>query len=111
MPSPLLICGACGAHGPSGAACPHCGTTIARTHSRSAVAALLGVALLGCPPESNQDAVPLYGVAMQDDDGDGYPPPEDCNDADATVHPGAAETPDDGVDSDCDGNDNADDSG
>ncbi|MEQ1570457.1 MAG: lectin-like protein [Myxococcota bacterium] len=51
-----------------------------------------------------------------DSDGDGYPgspwigcgvegaaEPTDCDDTDATVSPGAAEAPRDGVDSDCDG--------
>jgi hypothetical protein len=37
-------------------------------------------------------------------DGDGYPPPADCDDADPSVHPGAIDLPDeDFVDSDCDG--------
>ena len=39
-----------------------------------------------------------------DDDGDGVSPPADCNDADAGIHPGAAD-PVDGVDQDCDGAD------
>ncbi len=41
--------------------------------------------------------------APVDLDGDGYAPPEDCDDGDAAVNPGAAEACDDGVDNDCDG--------
>lgn len=40
-----------------------------------------------------------------DEDGDGYPYGSDCNDRDATVHPGADENCCDRVDSDCDGAD------
>ncbi|MFN7151013.1 MAG: putative metal-binding motif-containing protein, partial [Microthrixaceae bacterium] len=40
-----------------------------------------------------------------DADGDGVSPPADCNDADATVYPGAPEIANDGVDSNCDGED------
>ena len=38
-----------------------------------------------------------------DADRDGHSPPEDCDDADPEVHPGAEERCDDGVDQDCDG--------
>ncbi len=52
-------------------------------------------------------AVPLYGVAASDDDGDGYLSVEgggnDCDDQDAAVHPEAPDPAGDGVDSDCDG--------
>jgi hypothetical protein len=40
-----------------------------------------------------------------DRDNDGFVPPADCNDNDASVHPGAVDVPDDGIDQDCNGHD------
>lgn len=82
------------------AACPSCGT---RVSSRLPAAWLaLGLTLApGC-----QKSVALYGVPVSDFDGDGYYDDVDCDDEDPTVHPDAEETPDDGVDSNCDGEDN-----
>lgn len=40
-----------------------------------------------------------------DDDQDGYTTLKDCNDSDATIHEGAVEIPEDGIDQDCTGKD------
>jgi len=53
---------------------------------------------LGTPGSENDSC--LAGV---DADGDGYDALSDCDDSDATVHPGASETYYDGTDQDCDG--------
>jgi Cys-rich repeat protein len=42
------------------------------------------------------------GVAVDDEDGDGFTPPEDCDDSHASVNPGALEICN-GLDDDCDG--------
>ena len=51
----------------------------------------------------------MYGVpdtASWDNDGDGYTPEDgDCDDDNPEVNPGAEETPGDGVDSNCNGED------
>jgi hypothetical protein len=83
---------------------------------RTAAAALLGLTLgaaVGCQdlyglPDKQPEPQPEYGVAdtsMADSDDDGWRDDEDCAPDDPTVHPEAEETPDDGVDSDCDGQD------
>ncbi len=52
------------------------------------------------------DNVNIYTEWTTDLDGDGYSPDQaDCHDHDPSVYPGAPDTPGDGVDSDCDGND------
>jgi len=46
---------------------------------------------------------PFAELTVGDVDGDGYDVPQDCDDNDAAVNPGAVEICDDGVDNDCDG--------
>ena len=44
-------------------------------------------------------------VRANDSDNDGYPEDKDCDDNDASIHPRAEETPYDGIDQDCNGED------
>jgi hypothetical protein len=98
-----------------GKKCPNCGE-LNPSHSgkiqRTAGAALLGLALTaavpGCDgPDSVTDDMPQpeYGIAFIDNDNDGWEEGEDCDDNNEDIHPEAEETPGDGVDSNCDGND------
>jgi hypothetical protein len=74
------------------------------TVSGTAAMALMGLTLAvgACSPEN------LYGAPPSvDEDGDGYGDRDgDCDDSDASVNPGAIDTVDDGIDSNCDGDDN-----
>jgi hypothetical protein len=113
----LHTCSSCGAYVRPTTACPTCGTASFGVGARSAAAVLLGLALTGCPPSDKDDTsgdtattvVALYGVEATDDDGDGYPSVDsggdDCNDTNPAIHPDATETAGDGVDSNCDGDD------
>ncbi len=50
------------------------------------------------------DGLPDTGVCLcVDEDGDGYCAPQDCNDSNGAVHPGATEKCGDGIDNDCNG--------
>lgn len=110
----LRPCCRCGTFLLLGTACPHCGNTCA-SRGRTAAAVLLGLALAACDgskdsgADSGMTAVPAYGDPITDADADGYPPVaaggDDCDDNNEDIHPGATETPGDGVDSNCDGSD------
>lgn len=97
--------------------CPHCGASMRSTGSLSTTAAALmvGLAATGCisgGPGGDGDAVALYGVAdtsaFVDEDSDGFSVADgDCDDADDTIHPDAEETAGDGIDSNCNDDDDS----
>lgn len=64
---------------------------------------------------SSSSGAAAYGVPETDADGDGFFDKnfsgDDCNDMDKDIHPGAPETAGDGIDSNCDGEDDPTDAG
>ena len=96
--------------------CPHCGTAkVCRITALPRTALLLGLSLAaaGCSGKGQPEYTGMAtsdwgseGAAETDSDRDGYSKSDgDCNDEDDTTFPGAPETPEDGVDSNCDGDD------
>jgi hypothetical protein len=106
----MIVCSSCGTHHRPRTVCPHCADESApavASRAPAVVAAVLAMGLVAC--NGGDDSAPepqaLYGVVVTDEDDDGYDAGADCDDADPAVHPGATETAGDGVDSNCDGND------
>ena len=105
----LILCTTCGEYHFSNRVCT------CSNHKRVpaiAMATLLGLTACGEDNKLPDTAVSaLYGAEMVDTaywdgDGDGFTPEEgDCDDDNPEIHPEATETPGDGVDSNCDGED------
>jgi hypothetical protein len=107
--SKLVLCSTCGEHHFSNRVCNGSGS---KNVSAIAMATLLGLTACGEENKPSDTAVAaLYGAEMVDtaywdSDGDGFTPDDgDCDDDNPDIHPDATETPGDGVDSNCDGED------
>ena len=101
MSTPLHTCTACGGFVPEASRrCPNCTSSSFKPRR---FAWLFAVTMSAC-----YGVAPRYAEGPQqpdctDADGDGSCAPQDCNDADATVVPGAADTDGDAIDQNCDG--------
>ncbi len=72
--------------------------------NRLLLASSVGLVLTACVIGDNQDS----SAAAADEDEDGFTGDQDCNDFDASVYPGAADSVGDGADQNCDGVDGVD---
>lgn len=99
----MLTCTHCGTLALLNARCPSCGAPSGRKGATVAAAVLLGLGV-GCNGGMDT-AVALYGVPAVDADNDGFFEGEDCDDGDPDINPDAPETAGDGIDSNCNDDD------
>ncbi|MFT5584669.1 MAG: hypothetical protein ACI9VR_002254 [Cognaticolwellia sp.] len=103
----LTACTSCGTPTHSERACAHCSASPmgSSTPLLAGAVALLGLGIGACTDKS---VVALYGApdsGYVDADQDGSPARLDCDDENADIFPDAPETAGDGVDSNCNGED------
>lgn len=100
----MKICPDCGTPSMT-SRCAHCGAELSSS-ALGGRAVLLGLGLaLGSTACISEADYGTPDTGFMDADGDGYGMTEDCDDDDAARHPDAEETAGDGVDSNCDGQD------
>lgn len=109
----LGTCTNCEGYVPTGATtCPHCdaGSSLTKRLLTLAGGGAMAVTLMACygmAPQYRHHGPPEPTTTSCDTDGDGLCAPEDCNDNDPGIHPGADDPDGDGIDQDCNGRDGA----